>query len=95
MDLHGSVDCTDRIVLVGTGDTKERKTPVTHHPLDEALVLGHDLFDPGEDAAGDLLDLLGVELFGHGRVAGEIREEGCDVFAFRFGRGDGVLTQVG
>ena len=84
MDLDGGLNGPARVVFVGLRDSEKGQHPVTHQSINEALVIGNDLFDPGEDVSGYFLDLLGVKLLGQGRVTGEIREQDGNVLALSF-----------
>ncbi len=74
-------DGTKVVVLVGLGDTEEGDDSIPDILFDEALISVNDLGDFAEDAGRDLLDLFGVELLGHRRVAREVGEEDGDVLA--------------
>lgn len=64
MDLYGGSDGTNRVVFMGLRDAEESHHAVTHHPLDEALIAGNNLFDSGKNATRKLLYLFGVKFFG-------------------------------
>jgi len=97
MDLQGCLKGPDGIILMGLRNPKKNQHPVPQQPIDKTLVLSDDLFNPGKDLSGDLLHLLGLEPFGQGCVAGEIREQSGDNLTFRFGgeNGDGLFDQRG
>ena len=69
MDLPCRPDRPDVVILVGLGDAEEGNDRIADVLLDKAVITGDDLCDLAEDPARDLLDLFGVELFRHGRVA--------------------------
>ena len=81
-------DGTQVVILVGFGDTEEGDYGITDILFNEALVAVNDLGNFAEDPGRDLLDLFGVELLGHRRVAGEVGEEDGDVFSLPFRPGD-------
>ena len=81
MYLLCSPDGTEVVILVGLRDAEEGDDGIADILFDEALISVNDLGDFAEDAGRDLLDLFGVELLGHGRVAREVGEEDGDVLA--------------
>jgi hypothetical protein len=59
--------------LVPKPRTRGREDPtMLSKALDVTLIVGYDLFDPGENASGYFLDLLRVEPFGHCHVYVEV-----------------------
>jgi hypothetical protein len=72
MDFPGRFDGPDRIILMGVGYAKNGHDRIAGILFDESILIGDDFGYFGKDAAGDILDLFRVQLFGHGRVSGKI-----------------------
>jgi hypothetical protein len=81
VDFARGSDGPGRIVLMGAGHPEHGHHRIAHELFDGALVAGDHPGDALEDAAHDLLDILGVERLGHGGVAGKIGKEHRDLLA--------------
>ena len=71
---------------MGFGHPEYGHDRIADELFDEPVIAFYDPGDFTENQVHDLPDFLRIESFGHGRVAGEIREHDGGVFAFAFGR---------
>ena len=70
---------------MGTMRAKNHQKSIVCDPLHEAVILGHDLFDPFKDLFSNLRDLIGVEL--SVRAGNPQRSANSAVTWFRSGSG--------
>ncbi|MDH3877962.1 MAG: hypothetical protein OET18_08980 [Desulfobacterales bacterium] len=84
MDFPGSFDSPDRIILMGLGDSEYCHHRISGILFDESIVIGNDLGNLAKDLACDLFDFFRVQLFGHSRISGKVREKDCNMLSFTF-----------
>ena len=75
MDLEGGADGALGIVFMSDWIAEHRHDRVSEELVDPSRVPLDDLGGPGEYLTHHSLDILGIEMLGHGGEAGEITED--------------------
>src|SRR5262249_35028458 len=75
MELHGGLDSSNGIILMGFADAVQRYHLVSHELLDDAAVPLDDLHGTLLNAPHDSLNLFWVEFLVHCRIAADIRKK--------------------